>query len=87
MRWLRGDVSTNSLMMAFDAECWVEVSDAQGKRLVYGLQKPRTSLSLDVPGPVSVLVGNADAVTLTRGGEPVDVRSQARDGVAKLRLQ
>lgn len=79
--------SASSLLMVFDAECWVEVSDAQGKRLVYGLQKPRTSLSLDVPGPVSVLVGNADAVTMTRGGEPVDVRSQARDGVAKLRLQ
>lgn len=80
-------VPESSLMMIFDAECWVEVSDAQGKRLVYGLQKPRTSLSLDVPGPVSVLIGNADAVTMTRGGEPVDVRSQARDGVARLRLE
>lgn len=81
------EVPASSLVMIFDAECWVEVTDAQGRRIVYGLQKPRTSLSLDVPGPVSVLVGNADAVTLTRGGEPVDVRSMARDGVAKLRLQ
>ena len=77
----------SSLMMSFDAECWVEVTAAGNKRLVYGLQKPDTSLSLDAPGPLSILIGNADAVTLTRAGEPVDVKSAARDGVAKLRLE
>lgn len=80
-------VAASSLMMSFDAECWVEVSDAGGRRVVYGLQKPQTSLSLDVAGPVSVLIGNADAVTMTRAGEAVDVKSAARDGVARLRLQ
>jgi len=80
-------LAASSLVMNFDGECWVEVTDAAGKRLVYGLQKPQTSLSLDVPGPVSVLIGNADAVTLTRGGESVDVTSAARDGVARLRLE
>ncbi len=79
--------TATSLLMSFDAECWVEVTAAGNRRLVYGLQKPQTSLSLDAPGPLSILIGNADAVTLVRAGQPVDVKSAARDGVAKLRLE
>lgn len=79
--------TTESLVMRFAAECWVEISDARGKRLVYGLQRAGTSLSLDVAGPVSVLIGNSDAVTLLRGGQAVDVKAAARDGVARLRLE
>lgn len=82
-----GAAVDTSLLMRFSAECWIEVTDSRGTRLAHGLQKPGMVLALDAAGPLSVVIGKADAVTLTRGGVPVEVVGRARDGVARLRLE
>lgn len=64
------------LEMAFSDECWVQVTDSTGSRLVGSLQ--RNGDTIDVSGrvPIEVIVGAVDAIESIRfDGEPVDMSS------------
>ena len=58
--------------MEFSGDCWVEVKDAQGKILLNGLMKARSSQTVSGTPPFSVTLGNAPAARLTLGEKPVD---------------
>ncbi len=61
------------LVMEFIDECWVEVEDGRGRRLVYGLLNANESRSLTGPGPFSIKLGNARAVQrISLNGEAID---------------
>jgi cytoskeleton protein RodZ len=62
------------LQISFIDDCWVQVSDATGNRLVNSLQ--RTGDEIDVSGqaPLNVVIGAVDAVESIRfQGEPLDL--------------
>jgi cytoskeleton protein RodZ len=67
-------------------DAWVEISDAGGKRLHYSLVKPGSDITVTGEQPYSLVIGNSSAVTVTFGGEPVDVAAHSESGVARLRL-
>lgn len=60
------------LAMELSGDCWVEVKDAQGKILLNGLMKARSSQTVSGTPPFSVTLGNAPAARLTLGEKPVD---------------
>lgn len=66
--------------LSFDDDCWTEVTAAGGDRLYYGLAHAgeRTHLAADTP--VSVLLGNADAVHLLVDGQERPVPQRGRQG-------
>ena len=47
--------------MNFAEECWVEVSDSR-KRLIYGLEKGGSSVTVDGVPPFRVFLGNVNVV-------------------------
>ncbi len=61
----------NLVIKANSADCWVEVQDAKGKRLIYDVLKKGSERSLPGAGPFSVILGNPAAVTVLWKGEPV----------------
>ncbi len=56
-----------NLVMRFSADCWVEVTDSNG-RLIFGLQEAGSEASASAKLPVSLLLGNAAGVTLEVAG-------------------
>jgi cytoskeleton protein RodZ len=63
------------LTMAFVENCWVQVTDATGTRLVASLQRAGDQLSVSGEAPLKVVIGAVDAVSsMTFDGEPVNVR-------------
>ncbi|MDQ2693978.1 MAG: DUF4115 domain-containing protein, partial [Pseudomonadota bacterium] len=60
------------LVMAFAKDCWVDVKDAAGNRLAYGIMKGDTVQNLSGRAPFSVVLGNATVVNLELNGRPVD---------------
>ncbi|MBB5320362.1 RodZ domain-containing protein [Marinobacter oulmenensis] len=63
-----------SLTMTFSANCWVQISDAEGNRLVSALRGPGDELNVSGPAPFSLVVGAMSAVdTLEFRGQPVDL--------------
>ena len=60
------------LVLEFSEECWVEVQDARGKQLVYGLLRADDTRQLSGPAPFSIKLGNAQAVRISLNGQPVE---------------
>lgn len=73
------------LEMIFTGECWVEVHDANGDRVVARLAQSGDNLRLRGQAPFDVLLGDARAASLALNGEPVSV--SPRPGRNTLRLQ
>lgn len=64
------------LEMAFSGECWVQVTDSAGNRLVGSLQRDGDSIDVSGRVPIEVIVGAVDAIESIRfDGEPVDMSS------------
>lgn len=61
-----------TLVMHFSGDCWVEVSDANGKMLFARLQQAGDNLQLSGQAPFSVMLGNARVVDLQVDGRPVN---------------
>jgi cytoskeleton protein RodZ len=67
------------LTLTFAEECWVEVSDTQN-RLLYGLEKPNTTVTVEGEPPFRLFVGNVQGVSLKLNGEDFNVPRAARSG-------
>jgi cytoskeleton protein RodZ len=76
------------LVMEFADDCWVDIRDASGERLAYGLMKANTTHSVSGNAPFSLVLGNAGAVNIKINGQPVDKSTYvpARGTVAKFSL-
>lgn len=62
------------LEMTFSDECWVQVTDSAGNRLVGSLQRDGDRIDVSGRVPIQVVVGAVDAIEQIRfDGEPVDM--------------
>ena len=71
----------------FAEDSWVEVRDGNGRLLLSTLGKQGGTLNASGPPPLTVVVGNAKAVTLTYKGQPVALQPMAGSEVARLKLE
>ena len=65
--------SANLVIKVNSADCWVEVRDAAGKRLVYDVIKKGDERAVPGSGPFTITLGNPNAVTVLWKGEPVEL--------------
>lgn len=81
------DVSVERvLQFAFDDDCWTEVRDHEGNRLMYELAREGTVRNIEGVPPFSVLLGNAQAVHLKYDGEIFNFNQFVRQNVARFQL-
>ena len=75
----------NALVMNFTADCWLEVTDATGKKLFSGLQRKDGTLNLTGQAPYKLKIGAPAAVQIQYQGKPVDLSRFIRTNqVARL---
>jgi len=75
----------NALVMNFTADCWLEVTDATGKKLFSGLQRKDGNLNLTGQAPYKLKIGAPAAVQIQFQGKPVDLSRFIRTNqVARL---
>lgn len=75
----------DALVMNFDKDCWLEVSDATGKKLFSGMQRSGGKLSLAGTAPYRLKIGAPGAVHIQYQGQPVDLSRFIRTNqVARL---
>ncbi|HVA56213.1 MAG TPA: RodZ domain-containing protein [Gammaproteobacteria bacterium] len=66
---------------------WVEVYDASGKRLYYGLARAGDTLNVSGAGPLQVFLGNAPGVSIEMNGVPFNLAPFTHpDNTARFRL-
>lgn len=61
----------NLVIKVNSADCWVEVRNAKGKRLVYDVLKKGEEKTVPGNGPFTITLGNPNAVTVLWKGKPV----------------
>lgn len=73
---LADDSPMARLQIQFSSDCWVQVSDADGNRLVNSLQRDGDSIDVTGEAPLRVVIGAVDAVSsISFQGEPLDLDS------------
>ncbi|WP_462381805.1 RodZ domain-containing protein [Pseudomonas sp. Marseille-QA0892] len=72
--------------ISFTADCWTQVTDADGKTLSSRLQRQGDVLELTGRAPLRVRLGYARGAEVTYNGQAVDVMSRARGQTATLTL-
>jgi cytoskeleton protein RodZ len=60
-----------ALVLRFAKDCWVDIRDADGDSLAYGVMKAGSVSELSGAAPFSLVLGNAPAATIEINGELV----------------
>lgn len=79
--------AASRLNINFSEKSWVRVQGNDGTVLAEYMGVPGEQRSLDVNGPVTVIVGYAPGVSMTFRGAPVDLGSRAVNSVARVTLK
>lgn len=80
-----GGAGRLALELAFAAESWAEINDARGERLLFGLYAAGRRVTVRGEPPFTVVLGNADDVTLLVDGAPFAIPTLIRqDGLARF---
>ena len=79
-----GDIGTDAgelrLTVSFSGDSWTEITDANGRRLFFGLGSDGRTVNLSGEAPFNVLFGNAANVTLQVNGESFEIPAASRRG-------
>lgn len=79
--------ANGGLQLSVAADCWVQVSAADGAVLHSGLLREGQSLDIPHDGALNLVIGDRSAVTSLRfKGNPVSLPPQSQSGVVRLRL-
>ncbi len=75
------------LVLVFRGSSWVEIKDSKGAVLLSTMGFPGATHAVDGASPFDVIIGNAEAVTVTVRGEAFDVGPHIRQNVAKFTVK
>lgn len=64
-----------SLIFEFDEDCWVNILDATGERIAYGVKKAGRVMPIEGVSPFEVTLGAPAGVSIKYNGEAVDLSS------------
>ncbi|MCS3902128.1 cytoskeleton protein RodZ [Methylohalomonas lacus] len=82
----RGNSGDRGLRLSIEEESWIEVYDADGKRLYLGLAETGETIRVNGKPPLEVLLGYAPGVNVSYNGNPIDTLEQSQAGVAQFRV-
>lgn len=76
-----------ALVLKVNADSWIEIKRQDNTTLISKVAKAGTTETFDLSGPVTLTVGNASAVEATLRGDPVDLKANRVNNVARLKLK
>lgn len=77
----------NVLVLTAREDSWVKIKHAENKSILFSrLLKAGTTETIQLTGPVKVLIGNSDGIDVTLRGVPVEIKS-GKGKVARLTLK
>lgn len=79
-------VLSSTMTLRFTADCWVDIRDANGKRMLTGIKSAGDSVELSGQTPFKLVLGAPSVVDLTFDGESVDLSRYAPKQVARFSL-
>lgn len=77
---------SGQIRLQFSADCWTQVTDANGKVLMSGLKRKGDNLEVAGKPPLTLRLGYARGVQVSYNGQPVDVAPFTSGETARLKL-
>lgn len=74
------------LSLSMTQDCWTEVTDARGRRLVYDLVRAGTGRDERGTAPFQVFLGNATGVSMKVNGRPYDFSEYVHGNLARFTI-
>lgn len=79
-------VILNKIIMHFSGDSWVEIFDATGERVAFGVKKSGYVMTVNGVAPFAVVLGKQQLVEIELDGEKVDTSSLPTNRLAKFQL-
>lgn len=80
-------VNKNQLIVKAHEDSWIDVKKSNGSSVLSRLLKAGASESFDVGDGLSLTVGNAGGVEALLRGEPLEIKSSAKNNIARIKLK
>ncbi len=81
-----GQTQPIRMAFTFGEDCWVNIQDATGEAIAYGVKQAGRVMQIEGVPPVEVTLGAPDNVQITVNGEPVDMSSYQNGRTARFSL-
>ena len=80
--------AASTLRFTVRQDAWIEVRQADGRTVFSAIVKPGSPVDIDAKQPVSMVIGNANQVSLDFEGKPVDLKAMTvmPNNIAKVKL-
>ena len=72
--------------LQFAADCWIQLSDAQGQVLASGLKRAGEQLNLTGQAPLELRLGYARGASVSYNGQAIDLAPFTHGETARVRL-
>lgn len=78
--------TSNTIVMTFRDDSWVEIFDAEGERIAFGVKKKGYVMTVEGKSPFRVVLGKHYIVDVELDGEKVDLSAFPTNRLAKFSL-
>lgn len=75
-----------NMTFTFDDDCWVNIKDATGEAIAYGVKQSGRVMEIQGVPPVEVTLGAPDNVRISVNGEPVDISAYQNGRTSRFSL-
>lgn len=74
------------VVFTFSGDCWVNIYDATGERIAWGVKKTDYVMTIKGVAPFNVTLGKPELVSIDFAGQPVDMSQFSAGNIAKFTL-
>ncbi len=75
-----------TIIFKFSGDCWVNIYDATGERVAWGIKKTGYTMTISGQAPFNVTVGRPELTEISYNGESVDMSQFGAGNIAKFTL-
>ena len=83
---VNGGTDSDSIKLVIEKDSWIEVSDADEKKIYLGIARAGETINLTGKAPFTVILGFAPGVKVSFNGKPFNTESFTDAGVARFVL-
>ena len=76
----------STAVFTFSGDCYVNIFDATGERIAYGLKKSGYVMTITGVAPLNITIGRPDLVAINFDGQEVDMSNYPGSNIAKFNL-
>jgi cytoskeleton protein RodZ len=79
-------LNDSTVVFTFSGDCWVNIYDATGERIAWGVKKSGYIMTVIGKAPLKVTLGKPELATIIYNGKPVNMSSFNAGNIAKFTL-